>query len=337
MMYKLRSFWTQSFGLPTPSLTEKNLPDQTGKVYLITGSNTGVGYQVAQILYSRNAKVYVAARTESKALAAIESIKKQHPKSQGKLEYLYLNLSDLSTIKASAEDFLSREDKLHWLDNNAGVMIPPLGSKGAQGMDLTYQTNILGPFLFTKLLLPILKRTAEDEPRGTVRVSWAGSLAVVLQSPKGGVAWKKGPDGEETLDDKNSNSFTYGVSKAANYFFGTEFGKRYGVKDGVLHNCYNPGNLSSDLQRHANDQWPSWARWILHTLLLYPSIYGAYTEIYAGLSPDLTLEKDQGAYIIPWGRKGHVRPDLHAEAVTKDKGEASKLFDWCDLVTREYA
>ena len=236
MFFTLRALWGQSFGLPTPPLTEKNLPDQNGKVFLVTGANTGVGYQVAGVLYAHNAKVWVAARTESKALQAIESIKKEHPKSRGKLEYLYLNLSDLSTIKASAEDFLSREDKLHWLDNNAGVMVPPNGSKGAQGMDLTYQTNILGPFLFTKLLLPILRRTSEKEPQGSVRVSWAGSLAVDLQSPKTGAVWKKGEDGEDTLDDKNDNRLTYGVSKAANYFFASEFGKRFGTRDGVLHN-----------------------------------------------------------------------------------------------------
>jgi retinol dehydrogenase 12 len=195
-----------------------------------------VGYQAASILYGKNAKVWVAARTESKALAAIDAIKKEHPNSKGKLEFLRLDLSDLSTIKASAEDFLSREDKLHWLNNNAGVMVPPKGSKGAQGMDLTYQTNILGPFLFTKLLLPILKRTAESEPKNSVRVSWAGSLAVDVQSPKTGLIWEKDKDGQETLAHKDKNTVAYGVSKAANYFFASEFGKRSGNKDGVLHN-----------------------------------------------------------------------------------------------------
>ncbi|KAJ9610836.1 short-chain alcohol dehydrogenase [Cladophialophora chaetospira] len=335
MFYKLRAFWSQSFGIPTPPLTEKNLPDQTGKVFLVTGSNTGVGYQVASILYAHNAKVWVAARTESKALAAIEDIKKEHPKSQGKLEFLYLNLSDLTTIKASAEDFLSREDKLHWLNNNAGVMTPPPGSKGAQGSDLTYQTNILGPFLFTKLLLPILKRTAENEPKGSVRVSWAGSLAVDLQSPNGGAVWTKGKDGEETLDGEKDNRLAYGVSKAANYFFGTEFGKRFGDRDGVLHNSYNPGNLASELQRHVAAQYPTFAIWLLHKLL-YPVIYGAYTEIYSGLAPELTLQKDQGGYIIPWGREGSVRPDLIDEA-KKESGQASRLFEWCERVTKEFA
>ena len=236
MFYVLRAFLNQSFSIPTPPLTEKTLPDQNGKVYCITGANTGVGYQVASILYGRNAKVYVAARTESKALAAIDAIKKEHPSSKGKLEFLRLDLSDLSTIKASADDFLSREDKLHWLNNNAGVMVPPKGSKGAQGMDLTYQTNILGPFLFTKLLMPILKKTADKEPKGTVRVSWAGSLAVDMASPKGGAVWTKNKDGEEMLDDKGDNQFAYGTSKAGNYFLAQEFGKRFGDRDGVLHN-----------------------------------------------------------------------------------------------------
>jgi hypothetical protein len=76
--------------------------------------------------------------------------------------------------------------------------------------------------------------------------------------------------------------------------------------------------------------------WFLHKFLLYPAIYGAYTEIYSGLSPDLTLEKDQGGYIIPWGRKASVRPDLRQEAIKED-GQASKLFDWCEKVTKEYA
>jgi len=231
----LVTFWKESMRLPAPPLTEKNLPDQTGKVYIITGANTGVGYEVASILYSHNAKVYVAARSQSKADTAIESIKKAHSASQGSLHYLHLNLSDLSSIKESANEFLSKEDKLHWLDNNAGVMIPPKGDRGAQGLNLTYQTNILGPYLFTKLLLPVLKRTAESEPKGTVRVSWAGSLAVALQSPKNGQTWKADKDGNETLDDTIRNETIYGVSKAANYYLAHEFGRRF-ADQGVMHN-----------------------------------------------------------------------------------------------------
>lgn len=236
MFFTLRAFINESFGIPNPPLTEKNLPDQSGKVHLITGANTGVGYQVASILYSKNAKVYIAARSEAKAQAAIDSIKALHPTSKGSLHYLHLNLSDLSTIKESANDFLSREDKLHWLNNNAGVMTPPVGSKGAQGMDLTFQTNILGPFLFSKLLQPLLKRTAESEPvKGSVRVSWAGSLGVVVIAPTGGVKWRKGKDGQDELDETGGPDLSYGISKCANYFLGNEFARRFAA-DGVLHN-----------------------------------------------------------------------------------------------------
>lgn len=235
MFNGLKIFWRESVGIPTPPLTEKNLPDQTGKVFIVTGANTGVGYQVSSILYSRNAKVYVAARTESKAQAAIDAIKSSHPKSTGSLHYLHLNLSDLGTIKASVNEFLSKEDKLHWLNNNAGVMIPPKQQVGAQGLNLTYQTNILGPFLFTKLLLPILQRTAESEPKGTVRVSWAASLAMVLGSIPKGQKWKVAKDGTETLDDTIGNDGIYGISKTANYYLANEFARRYS-NQGVMHN-----------------------------------------------------------------------------------------------------
>jgi retinol dehydrogenase 12 len=68
---------------------------------------------------------------------------------------------------------------------------------------------------------------------------------------------------------------------------------------------------------------------------LYPPLFGAYTELYSGLSKDLTIEKDQGGYFVPWGRKSGVRKDIEAER--KEGGNASKLYEWCDQVTKEYA
>lgn len=190
-----RDFTSQSFRIPAPPLTEKNLPDQSGKVFMVTGGYAGVGAQLSSILYSKNATVWIAGRSDSKAQKTIDSIKAEHPNSKGTLNFLKVDLSDLTTIKSAAEDFLSKETKLHWLNHNAGVMVPPKDSKGAQGIDLQYQTNILGPFLLTKFLQPILKKTAASEPNGTVRVSWAGSLSVGLQSPAGGVKFTE--DGKD--------------------------------------------------------------------------------------------------------------------------------------------
>ena len=105
----------QSFWMPAPVLTEKNLPDQTSRVYIVTGSNTGVGKELADILYGANATVYVAARTESKSQDAISQIKAKHPGAKGKIEFLKLDLSDLPSIKKSAEAFLAAEKRLDGL------------------------------------------------------------------------------------------------------------------------------------------------------------------------------------------------------------------------------
>ena len=175
-----------------------------------------MGYQLARILYSANATVYVAARTESKATSAIESIKTSLPSSKGTLHFLKLDLSDLSTIKTSAEEFLHKEDRLDVLVNNAGVMIPGPGAKGAQGYELQYVTNVLGPYLFTKLLLPILRKTAAGSSRGAVRVCWASSTATDVLSPQGGVTIAE--DGSPAFTKEGGGPPEYGVSKVRALF-----------------------------------------------------------------------------------------------------------------------
>ncbi len=200
----------------------------TFQVFIVTGSSTGVGKELAQILYAHNAKVYIAARSEEKSTKAITSIKTAFPNSKGELVYLHLDLADLTTIKASAEEFLAKEQKLDVLWNNAGVMIPPQGSKTKQGYELQLGTNNVGPFLFTKLLTPILLKTAKASPPGSVRVIWVASSAAEAFSPKGGVDLKN-------LDYKVDKSawYKYGTSKAGNVLHAEEYATRYG-KDGVI-------------------------------------------------------------------------------------------------------
>ena len=128
-------------------------------------------------------------------------------------------------------------------DNDPGVMDPPANSRSAQGYELQYATNILGPFLFAKLLLPILKSTAArpDTPKSSVRVSWAGSLGVDLGSPRpGGLQFNE--DGS-VYDFKSGGPSAYASTKVANFFLGYEFGRRFGDRDGVLHNVRSGGPL----------------------------------------------------------------------------------------------
>lgn len=178
---------------------------------------------MAQILYQKNAKVYVAARSEEKARKAIEGIQSRAPNSKGGLHFLHLDLDDLATIKASAEAFLGENDRLDVLWNNAGVMVPPQGSKTKQGYEKQLGTNNVAPFLFTKLLLPILARTASTAPKDSVRVVWVSSSSAEVSSPKGGVELNN-------LDYKVDKGpwFKYGISKAGNVLHASELAKRVG-------------------------------------------------------------------------------------------------------------
>jgi retinol dehydrogenase-12 len=198
------------------------------QVFIVTGSSSGVGKELAQILYSHNAKVYFAARSAEKTAATIESVKTAFPNSKGQAIYLHLDLDDLTTIKASANEFLSKEDKLNVLWNNAGVMVPPQGSKTKQGYELQLGTNNVAPFLFTKLLTPILIKTAKSEPPGTVRVVWTSSSAAEGISPKNGVDMNN-----LNYEVDKSAWHKYGVSKAGNVFHSKEFAKRY-AGDGLI-------------------------------------------------------------------------------------------------------
>jgi retinol dehydrogenase 12 len=208
----------QSLFCKGPSITEKNVPDQTDRVHLITGGNTGIGFELSQILYRANATVYLTSRDVTKGQAAIDRIKAAVPASKGRLELLQVDLADLPSIKKCADEFKARESKLHYLCNNAGLMMPPRGMTTAQGHDIEIGTNCLGPYLFTKLLTPLLRETAQSEKEkgvaDSVRVSWAGSLVIDAGAPSGGIVW-----------DANGKPKThwmripnYGQSKAGNLF-----------------------------------------------------------------------------------------------------------------------
>lgn len=142
-MSKFNNFIAQSFRIPQPALTEKNLEDQSGKVFIVTGGYTGVGYKLTGILYEKHATVYVAGRSEEKGTKAIDALKNEFPKSKGRLVFLKVDLADLTTIKGAAEEFMAKEDRLDVLTNNAGVMDPPVGSK-------TAQANTTGPSQFAQ-------------------------------------------------------------------------------------------------------------------------------------------------------------------------------------------
>lgn len=119
---------------PAPKFTDANLPSQKGKVIIITGAASGVGFELAKILYLAGGTVYIAARSVSRCEGAISRILEatEHVgsgKGKGKLQSMVVDLADLGTVKPAVEGFLEREERLDVLVHNAAVMTPPAGSK----------------------------------------------------------------------------------------------------------------------------------------------------------------------------------------------------------------
>lgn len=207
-------------------------------------------------------------------------------------------------------------------------MMPPAGSKAAQGHELQIATNCLGPFLLTKLLTPLLKRTAAlpDTPPGSVRVTWAASAAVDLFSPPHGLTL----DGHRTYvpHPKGNTQIDYGATKAGNYFLASQFALRH--PRGVVTNAWNPGNLWTGLQRNSN-----FVVRFLGSYLLHSAQFGAYTELWAGWAEEAGGEGCSGRYVWPWGRFGGVREDVEGEL--GEGGRAEGFWRWCERETEKYA
>lgn len=326
----MRSAWTQWFP-PAPTLTERNVPSQVGKVFIVTGGNAGIGFELIKILYAKGATVYMASRSQQKAEAAIETIKSTTPvgENAGTVKYLHLDLDDLNTIKVSAAAFAAQEPKLDVLWNNAGIGAVPTGTRTKQNLEAHIGVNCVGPFLFTQLLLPQLRAAANSRPEGSVRVVWTSSWMTESQAPKGGIDFDELAKGGSKDPQRN-----YATSKAGNWLLAVEGARRYGG-DGIVSVVQNPGNLVSNIWQHV----PKLTMMML-TPLLHETRFGAYTELWAGLSSEITI-KENGAYIIPWGRlqKSNPRKDIVAAMKDpKDGGSAvaERFWRWCDEQTKDY-
>ncbi|EPS99560.1 hypothetical protein FOMPIDRAFT_1030882 [Fomitopsis schrenkii] len=162
---------------PKPVFKTNQIPDLSGQVMLVTGANTGIGKETVKVLLQHNAKVYLAARSKEKAEAAIKELKKQTGK---EAIFLELDLLNFPSIRKAAEEFLSKETELHVLFNNAGVMFPPVDMLSPDGYDLQLMTNVIGPFFFTKLLLPAILAAGSTHPDHHSRIITTSSSGAYL-------------------------------------------------------------------------------------------------------------------------------------------------------------
>ncbi|EON97362.1 putative short-chain dehydrogenase protein [Phaeoacremonium minimum UCRPA7] len=315
----LRSLFAQWLP-PSPAFTDKDVPNQSGKVFIVTGGNSGLGKALIEFLYPTGATIYMASRSKERAEQAIEEItsKVPAPATPAVLKYLHLDLDDLEAVKTSAAAFAAQETRLDVLFNNAGVGGVPVGSKTKQGLESHIGVNCVAPLLFTQELLGHLKSAAAIAPPNSVRVVWSASILVETNAPKGGIDF-------DVIDSGETQNFLhdYSASKCGNWFLAIEGAARYG-SDGVISVAQNPGQLNTEVFRYLGPI----TREVLRRLVLYDVRYGVYTMLYAAFSPEITMETN-GAYILPWGRirTTNPRPDIQ-EAV--DMGAAKKFWDWCE-------
>ncbi|TFK84294.1 NAD(P)-binding protein [Polyporus arcularius HHB13444] len=298
----------QSFP-PKPTFSVDQIPDLGGQIALVTGGNVGIGYETTKALLQHNAKVYLAARSKDKADAAIASLKEATGK---EAIFLELDLSSLASIKKAAEEFLGKERELHMLFNNAGVMLPPMNLVTKDGYDLQFGTNCIGHWYFTELVMPALLAGVATSPDHHARVVTTSSSAAYLASGFNFDLFKDGPQRR-----KASSNEMYAQSKLGNVIVARQVAKRYAEK-GIVSISVNPGNIQSNLQRYV----PNIVRIVMNAIMLYPTPYGALTQLFAGTMPEAI--NYNGEYLIPWARLGRCRP----EAYDDELGE--RLWKWLE-------
>ena len=247
--------------------TAADVPSQSGKCFVVTGANTGIGLEAARVLAARGGRVLLACRSEDKARAAMARIAGETPGAD--LAFLPLDQADLSSVRRAAE-LAAQEPRIDVLINNAGVMFPPL-PRTAQGIELQFAVNHLGTFALTGLLLPKLAETP-------------GSRVVVTAS----LAHKRGNIDFDDLRAEKSYSRTqrYSDSKLANMLFFTELDRRLrkaGLPVSAI-GCH-PGVAATEVMRYSG---PFRVFTPLIGLLLNTAEKGAWPALQAGCDPAAT-------------------------------------------------
>ncbi|KAJ7643745.1 hypothetical protein FB45DRAFT_1113961 [Roridomyces roridus] len=267
-------------GRPNPPgklLKMSRLPDLTGQIFLVTGGNVGIGKETCR----------VAPDSAKRAREAIKEICESTGKTD--IHFLQLDLADLAAVRKAAEEYLLKEQELHVLINNAGVLYAPgIGPETAQGYDAQFGIHVLGHYFFTKLLMPVLLRTAKGEVSGKpqrVRIVTVSSDAHESTAPKKGIVWDSLQQGDEGFFAAMVHSYANGKG---NVLISCELARRYG-EQGVVAISLHPGGVDSQLLRHL---YPIIA-WIVTKMLIYPVSLGVITSLYAATS-EAALEMNGG-------------------------------------------
>jgi NAD(P)-dependent dehydrogenase (short-subunit alcohol dehydrogenase family) len=238
--------------------TENDILSQTGRIVIVTGANSGIGWDTARALAQKGATVIMACRNLQKANTAADQIKALNP--SGHVEVMQLDLGDLDSVRAFATTFKERYQRLDLLINNAGVMVPPY-SKTKQGFEQQFGTNHLGHFALTGLLLDTLNTT--PNARIVTVSSGAHNFGIINFDD---LNWERGYPPQRA----------YGQSKLANLLFTYELQRKLAAAgQKTIAVAAHPGWTGTNLQQHAA------VIQFLNPIFSQPTALGALPTLYA--------------------------------------------------------
>ncbi|MEM1410268.1 MAG: SDR family NAD(P)-dependent oxidoreductase [Pseudomonadota bacterium] len=261
------------------------------KTFIVTGANTGIGFETAKVLADIGARVVLACRDENKAREAAERLK-AHTE-DANLTTQQLDLADLASVRSAAEALTAQEERIDCLINNAG-MGHVKGGTTKDGFPIVMGTNHMGTFAFTSALMPKLKETAKA--RGEVRVINLSSIAHQF-------ARKLDPTNLMPAK-KQAGRDPYCESKLCNLLHTRELARRYGFA-GLRAHAVHPGFVNSDFSRSSHYPGAWQALFILTRPMQISPEKGAKTTLAAALSDDGAWQN--GLY---WDKERPAQPTL---------------------------
>ncbi|ROW12556.1 hypothetical protein VMCG_00318 [Cytospora schulzeri] len=303
--------WPFSAGV---SFTASDIPSLEGKVILVTGGNSGLGKQSVLEFARHGAKeIWLASRSTEKSDQAIEDIKKQVP--DANIKPLSLDLTDLESVRNAARTFTQSSDQLDILLLNAGIMAAPAGQT-KDGYELQFGTNHVGHALLTKLLTPVLEKTAA-QPGSDVRVVVLTSSGAVL-TPTGGIQF----DSLKTRAEGMSTWTRYGQSKLANALFARQLAKEHPTWTTA---AVHPGVINTNLGQHMEKM-----NWVFNKLVSVASLVlttvetGTRNQLWAATAPKEDVKSGEMYFPVGDLTGGHRGSYYNNDALAKE------LWDWTE-------
>ena len=296
--------------------TTADIPDLTGKVIIVTGANSGIGFEAAKEFARKGAKTILACRSLDKAEAALGQIRAEIPDAPAEVKQL--DLASLASVRQFADEFKTKYDRLDVLANNAGIMWAPY-SATEDGFESHFGINHLGHFALTGLLVDRLVNTP-------------GSRVVTVSS----VGHRTGSMDFDNLMSEYGGGFerqrVYGRSKLANLLFTYELERRYEAIDAdAIAVAAHPGGSSTNLARHLEDSWYYRAFRGLEPLITQSAAMGALPTLRAATDPNVT----GGQYYGPGGfmeQQGYPIA-VESNAASHDLDDARRLWEVSEELT----